>query len=77
MEGCRANNEEALMYSQFCYYIQKDEERHRAIMRINRKPGEQVVDWTSDTATIIDPDIGQIVKVYIFVGVMTYSSMPM
>ena len=43
-------------------------------MYINRKPGEQVeVDWAGDPATIIDPDTGEILKAYIFVGVMTYS----
>lgn len=46
MEDCRANGEEPLMYSQFCYHIQQDEQKHRATMHINRKPGEQVeVDW--------------------------------
>ena len=65
MEDCRANNEDPLMYSQFCYYIQKDEEKHRATMHINRKPGEQVeVDWAGDPATIIDPDTGEIIRAY-------------
>lgn len=74
MEDCRANGEEPLMYSQFCYYIQQDEQKRRATMHINRKPGEQVeVDWAGDTATIIDPDTGENIKAYIFVGVMTYS----
>ena len=74
MEDCRANGEEPLMYSQFCYHIQQDEQKHRATMHINRKPGEQVeVDWAGDPATIIDPDTGEIIKTYIFVGVMTYS----
>ena len=46
MEECRLNSEEPLRYSQFCYYIQQDEEKRRATMHINRKPGEQVeVDW--------------------------------
>lgn len=55
MEDCRANGEEPLMYSQFCYHIQQDEQKHRATMHINRKPGEQVeVDWAGDPATIID-----------------------
>ena len=31
-EECRMAGEEPLMYSQFCYYIQKDEEKHRATM---------------------------------------------
>ena len=74
MEDCRANGDEPLMYSQFCYHIQQDEQKHRATMHINRKPGEQVeVDWAGDPATIIDPDTGEILKAYIFVGVMTYS----
>ena len=74
MEDCRANGEEPLMYSQFCYHIQQDEQKHRATMHINRKPGEQVeVDWAGDSAIIIDPDTGEIIKAYIFVGVMTYS----
>lgn len=74
MEDCRANGDEPLMYSQFCYHIQQDEQKRCATMHINRKPGEQVeVDWAGDPATIIDPDTGEILKAYIFVGVMTYS----
>ena len=42
MEDCHANGEEPLMYSQFCYHIQQDEQKRRATMHINRKPGEQV-----------------------------------
>lgn len=62
------------MYSQFCYYIQQDEQKHRATMHINRKPGEQVeVDWAGDPAHIINPDTGEIINAYVFVGVMTYS----
>lgn len=45
-EDCRANVDEPLMYSQFCYYIQKYEEKRRATMHINRIPGESVeVGW--------------------------------
>lgn len=63
MEDCRANGDEPLMYSQFCYHIQQDEQKHRATMHINRKPGEQVeVDWAGDPATITDPDTGEIIK---------------
>jgi transposase len=74
MEDCRANGDEPLMYSQFCYHIQQDEQMRRATMHIDRKPGEQVeVDWAGDTAAIIDPDTGERLKAYVFVGVMTYS----
>ena len=74
MEDCRQAGEEPLMYSQFCYYIQQDENKRRATMHINRKPAEQVeVDWAGDTAELVDPYTGEIVEAYIFVGVMTYS----
>lgn len=69
-EECRMSSEEPLMYSQFCYYIQKDEEKRRATMHIPRKPGEQIeVDWAGDPAHIIDPDTGEITDAWIFVGV--------
>ena len=74
MEDCRAKGKEPLMYSQFCYHIQQDEQKRRATMHISRKPGEQVeVDWAGDPAYVTDPDTGEIIKAYIFVGVMTYS----
>jgi transposase len=74
MEDCRLTGEEPLMYSQFCYYIQQDEQKRRATMHISRKPGEQVeVDWARDPAQIIDPDTGEITEAYLFVGVMIYS----
>jgi len=74
MEECRLSGETPLMYSQFCRYLQEDEQKRRATMHISRKPGEQVeVDWAGDPAKIIDPDTGEVIDAYIFVGVMTYS----
>ena len=74
VEDCRASGEEALMYSQFCWHIQQDEQKYRATMHINRKPAEQTeVDWAGDSAMVIDPDTGECIKAFIFVGVMTYS----
>ena len=74
LEECRQSGDKPLMYSQFCYHIQQDENKHRATMHINRKPGEQVeVDWAGDTAKLIDPYTGEVMEAYIFVGVMTYS----
>lgn len=74
LEDCRLNNEEPLMYSQFCHYILQDEQKRRATMHISRKPGEQVeVDWAGDPAKIIDPDTGVVTEAFLFVGVMTYS----
>lgn len=77
LEECRLAGDEPLMYSQFCYYIQQDEQKRRATMHITRKPGEQVeVDWAGDPAHITDPDTGEIINAYLFVGVMTYSQYP-
>ena len=77
LEECRLAGDEPLMYSQFCYYIQQDELKRRATMHINRKPAEQVeVDWAGDPAYITDPDTGEIINAYLFVGVMTYSQYP-
>ena len=77
LEECRQAGDEPLMYSQFCYYIQQDEQKRRATMHINRKPGEQIeVDWAGDPAQITDPDTGEIIPAFLFVGVMTYSQYP-
>ena len=73
LEECRQSGGEPLMYSQFCFYIQKDEEKRRATMHIDRKPGEQIeVDWAGDPAQITDPDTGEIIPAFLFVGVLTY-----
>ncbi len=77
LEDCRLSGEKPLMYSQFCYYIQQDEQKRRASMHIDRKPGEQIeVDWAGDPAQITDPDTGEITDAYVFVGVLTYSQYP-
>ena len=55
MEGCRANGDEPLMYSQFCYHIQQDEQKRRATMHINRKPGEQVQVLILDEWMLLKP----------------------
>lgn len=77
LEECRQSGDNPLMYSQFCYYIQQDEQKRRATMHINRKPGEQIeVDWAGDPAQSTDPDTGEIIPAFLFVGVMTYSQYP-
>ena len=73
-EDCRLSGENPLMYSQFCEYIHRDEQKRRATMHIPRKSGQQVeVDWAGDPAHIIDPDTGEITDCWLFIGVMTYS----
>ena len=57
----------------YTYYIQQDEQKRRAAMHIDRKPGEQIeVDWAGDPASIIDPDTGEVIKAWLFVGVLSY-----
>lgn len=74
LDECKRYGDDALMYSQFCHYIQQNEEKRRASMHIPRKPGQQIeVDWAGDPAEITDPDTGEITKAWIFVGVMSYS----
>ena len=74
LEECQQSRQKPLMYSQFCYYIQKNEEKRRATMHINRKPGEEIeVDWAGDPAHIIDPNTGELIDAKIFVGVLSYS----
>lgn len=38
LEECRQSGDDPLMHSQFCYYIQQDEQKRHATMHINRKP---------------------------------------
>ena len=77
LEECRQAGAEPLMYSQFCYHIQQDEQKRCATMHIARKPGEQIeVDWAGDPARITDPDTGEVIPAWLFVGVMSYSQYP-
>lgn len=74
VDQCRLEGSEPLMYSQFCYYIQENEQLRRATMHINRKPGEQIeVDWAGDPAYISNPETGEPKKAFVFVGVLSYS----
>lgn len=77
LEQCRLSGGVPLMYSQFCYWCQQDEMKHKATMHIDRKPGETVeVDWAGDPAHLIDPNTGEITKVWVFAGVLSYSKYP-
>jgi len=72
--ACRLGNEQPLMYSQFCYYYQQYAQKKRATMHIPRKPGEQIeVDWAGQTAAIVSDETGEIIPVYVFVAVFSYS----
>ena len=73
-EECASSNQLPLMYSQFCHYYQLHSQKTRATMHIPRKPGEQIeVDWAGQTAEIACSITGELMKAYVFVGVMSYS----
>ena len=60
LEECRLSGEKPLMYSQFCYYVQQYEQKHRASMHIKRNPAEQIeVDWAGDVAHFTNPETGK------------------
>jgi transposase len=74
IESCKAQDEQPLMYTQFCLYYRKYAEVTKATMHITRKPAEQIeVDWAGQTLQIVDSATGELIPVYIFVGVLSYS----
>lgn len=73
-EECRSSGKTPLMYSQYCHHYRQYRRKTKATMHIPRKPGEQTeVDWAGQTASLTDPDTGDTVKAYVFVGVLSYS----
>ncbi|HHY12619.1 MAG TPA: IS21 family transposase [Firmicutes bacterium] len=73
-EECHASGKTPLMYSQFCHHYRQYRQKNKATMHIPRKPGEQIeVDWAGKTASLTDPDTGDVVKAYVFVGTLSYS----
>lgn len=74
LEECRICNERPLMFTQFCHYIQQDEQMRHATMHFNHKPGERMeVDWAGDKINIVDSETGKTSKAHLFVGVLPYS----
>ena len=70
-----ARGEEPYMYSAFCREHRDWAQRHDVRMRIEHKPAETIqVDWVGDTGEVIDPDTGEILKVYVFAACLPYSS---
>lgn len=65
---------EPYMYSAFCEHHRKWASSNRLSMHIDRKPAEQIqVDWVGDTMEVVDPDTGEVLKVYVFVACLPYS----
>lgn len=73
-EECRLKNELGLKYSQFCHYIQLDEENRQATMHLHHQPGEKVeVYWAGDPAFYTDCETGEKIKALVFIAVLSFS----
>ena len=72
----RANNKIPYSYRSFIRHYSEYAQKHKATLRIRRKPGEILeVDWAGTTAFIIDRDTGEKVKAYIFVATLPCSQL--
>lgn len=72
--ACRQEGSMAYKYSAFCSHYRSYTLRTKATMHMERKPGEQMeVDWAGQTMSIADNITGEIIPVYIFVSVLSYS----
>jgi len=73
-EECLQNNEKPFMLTQFCFHYRKYASTKNPSMHISRKPGEIIeVDWAGSTASIVDDTTGELITIYVFVGVLPYS----
>ena len=70
-----SRGEEPYMYSAFCREYRKWAQAHDVRMRIDHRPAETIqVDWVGDTAEVVDPDTGELLRVYVFAGCLPYSN---
>ena len=73
---CRLNNKVPYSYRSFIRHYSNYANKHKATLRIRRKPGEIMeVDWAGSTAFIIDRDTGEKVKAYVFVATLPCSQL--
>ena len=71
---CRQNGDIPYMYTGFCNLYRAYNQRSKVTMHIERRPGEQMeVDWAGATMEITDNITGEIIPVYMFVTVLSYS----
>lgn len=73
---CRANKKIPYSYRSFVRHYSTYANKHKATLRIRRKPGEIMeVDWAGSTTFIIDRDTGEKVKAYVFVATLPCSQL--
>jgi len=73
---CRTNQRIPYSYRSFLRHYSKYANKHKATLRIRRKPGEIMeVNWAGSTSSIIDRDTGEKIKAYIFVATLPCSQL--
>ncbi len=73
----RKDNPGGLGYVQFCRRYREWSAKTRAVMHIERKPGEEMfTDWAGTKMEIIDRDTGEIMPAHIFVSALGRSGYP-
>lgn len=64
------------MYSAFCQQHRRWAAANRTAMHIERGPAQEMqVDYAGDTMEVLDPDTGEVLKVYVFAACLPYSGM--
>ena len=73
-EQCSNNGETPYQLTQFKKYYRDYTLKNSATMHLNHKPGEIMqVDWSGDTASVMDTDTDEMIPVYVFVATLPYS----
>lgn len=71
---CRSMKKKAYQLTQFKKYFNQYVEEHGFTDVIHKKAGEKIeVDWAGTRPSWIDPDTGEKVQGYLFVGVLSFS----
>lgn len=70
-----SSGKQPYMYSAFCGEHRKWAQSRDVRMHIEHAPAQEIqVDWVGDTAEVIDPDTGEVLKVYVFAACLPYSN---
>ena len=71
---CRQNGEIPYAFTQFRYHYHRYAQTEKATMHLKHKPGELMeVDWSGQTASIVDNMTGENIPAYVFVATLPYS----
>ena len=74
VDDCQIKQELPVGYTKFCQDYQKYIDKYRLTNHLKHKPGVTAqVDWSGSRMQIIDTTTGEVIPVYLFVGVLPYS----